>query len=162
VKPRRRVAITGVGMVTPAGNDTASTWSALQAGRSGLGPITTFDASGFSTRIGAEVKNFDPRAVVRDAKLLKFAARSHGFALAAATEALADAGIRPEPANSHRWACCVGAGMMSISLDELKHVHAVAAPDGEFNPDAVWTDAYHADPVAFCRNQSNAGLGLLD
>jgi 3-oxoacyl-[acyl-carrier-protein] synthase II len=56
---RRRVAITGVGLVTPVGNDASSTWASLLSGRSGVAPISTFDASGFPTRIGAEVKNFD-------------------------------------------------------------------------------------------------------
>ncbi len=81
---RRRVAVTGLGLVTPAGNDVATTWDALLAGRSGVAPITLFDASGFSTRIAAEVKGFDPRAVIDDRKLLKYANRSHAFALAAA------------------------------------------------------------------------------
>ncbi len=59
VQVKRRVAITGVGLVTPCGNDVATTWSALLAGRSGAAPITLFDARGFSTRIAAEVKGFD-------------------------------------------------------------------------------------------------------
>ena len=84
---RRRIAITGIGLVTPVGNDTATTWSNLRAGRSGIAPIQNFDASGFSTRIGAEVKNFDVAQIIRDRKLLKFASRSHRFALGAAEEA---------------------------------------------------------------------------
>jgi len=56
---RRRVAITGVGLVTPAGLDVASTWTRVQSARSCAGPISIFDASGFSTRIAAEVKGFD-------------------------------------------------------------------------------------------------------
>ena len=56
---RRRIAITGIGMVTPVGNDAPTTWANLLAGRSGIGPIRNFDASGFPTRIGAEVKDFD-------------------------------------------------------------------------------------------------------
>ena len=91
----RRVAITGLGLVTPAGNDVATTWATLLAGRSQGAPITIFDASGFSTRIAAEVKGFDPRAVIDDRRLLKFANRSHAFALAAADQAFADAGLKP-------------------------------------------------------------------
>jgi len=161
MKPRRRIAVTGIGMVTPTGNDAPTTWAALQAGHSGSGLIRSFDASGFSTRIGAEVKDFDPRTVIRDPKLLKYACRSHRFALAAATEALADADIRPKADNSHRWGCSIGAGMMAMPFNELESAHAVAAPDGEFNPSALWTNAYPADPVAFCRNQTNAGISLL-
>ena len=62
----------------------------LTAGRSGLGAITNFDASGFSTRIGAEVKDFPRDAGILDRKLAKFASRTHRFALAAAAEALVD------------------------------------------------------------------------
>lgn len=161
MKPRRRIAITGIGMVTPTGNDAPSTWAALQQGRSGLAAIRSFDASGFSTHIGAEVKDFDPRSVVNDAKLLKYASRSHGFALGAATEALADAGIRPEPAISHRWGCSVGAGMMAVAFNELQTLHAACAAKGELNPDSMWSSSYPADPVAFCRSQTNAGIALL-
>ena len=161
MKPRRRVAITGIGLVTPTGNDVPSNWAALQAGRSGAGPITTFDASGFDTRIGAEVKDFDAHTRVNNTKLLKYASRSHRFALAAATEALADAGIQPEAGNSHRWGCSVGAGMMAVAFDELQLIHAAAAPDGDFNPSALWADDFQADPVAFCRSQTNTGIALL-
>jgi 3-oxoacyl-(acyl-carrier-protein) synthase len=158
---KRRVAITGVGMVTPTGNNAPSTWAALQAGRSGLGVIQSFDASGFGTRIGAEIKDFDPRRVLGDQKHLKYASRSLGFGLAAATEALADAGIRPEATTCRRWGCCVGAGMLSMPFEELQSVHAVATVGGELTPDSLWTERYPSDPVAFCRNQSNAGIGLL-
>jgi len=89
---RRRVAITGIGLVTPLGNDMPSTWSNLVAGRSGLGSITSFDASDFTARIGAEVNNFTD-AGFPDRELAKFATRTHRFALAAAEEALVDAGF---------------------------------------------------------------------
>lgn len=158
---RRRVAITGLGMVTPLGNNVARTWAGLQAGRSGIGLIRGFDASGFAARIGAEVKDFDAAAAVGDRRLLKFASRSHRFALGAAAEALADAGIRPDDATGHRWGCCVGAGMMSVAFDEIRAVHAACAPAGELNPDGFVSGDYAADPVAFCRTQPNAGLGLL-
>ena len=99
---RRRVAITGIGLVTPVGNDVASTWSALLAGRSGGAAITNFDASGFPVRIAAEVKGFDD-AAAGDRKLLKLTTRPHRFALAAAEQALVDAGLRPTPATATRW-----------------------------------------------------------
>ncbi len=56
----KRVVVTGIGLVTPVGNDTASTWQALCEGRSGVGPITHFDASNHDAHIAAEVKDFDP------------------------------------------------------------------------------------------------------
>ena len=69
-RARRRVAVTGAGLVTPVGNDVATTWRALLEGRSGGGPIRLFDASGFSTRIAAEVKDFR-NTLVTDRRLLK-------------------------------------------------------------------------------------------
>jgi len=159
--PRRRVAITGVGLVTPVGNDAPCTWANLLAGRSGVAPISTFDASGFPTRIGAEVKNFNEESLLADRKQLKFASRSHRFALAAAEEALRDAGIRPEPATGHRWGFSVGAGMMCVTFDEVKTLHAHCASNGEFDPNALFDSQYPADPVAFCRSQTNTGLALL-
>ncbi len=161
MRPHRRVAITGVGMVTPVGGDAPTSWASLLAGRSGVGLIRHFDASGFPVRIGAEVKEMPDEAILCDPKLLKFASRSHRFALAAASEALADAGIRPLTGDSHRWGLSVGAGMLGVSFGELQAVHAFCSPDGEFNPDGLLDHGYPADPVAFCRSQTNAGLGLL-
>ena len=136
--PRRRVAITGLGLVTPVGNDVASTWAALLAGRSGAARIASFDASGFPVRIAAEVKGLDDAAVLQalggDRKLLKFANRSHRFALVAAAQAFADAGIRPTEATATRWGCVVGTGMMGVTYDELAQVQQDAAPEGEFEP----------------------------
>lgn len=109
---RRRVAITGLGLVTPLGNNTATAWEALLENRTGIGPITSFDARGFPVRIGAEVKGFDPQTAIEDRKLLKFANRCHGFALAAAEEAIRDAGLHPENSTATRWGCVVGSGMM--------------------------------------------------
>ena len=159
--PRRRVAITGIGMVTPVGGNAPATWASLLAGRSGVGLIRQFDAGGFPVRIGAEVKDMPPEAALCDPALLKFASRSHRFALAAAAEALANAGIHPSPPNSHRWGLSVGAGMLGVTFSEFQAVHAACSPDGDFNPDGLLNPAYPADPVAFCRSQTNAGLGLL-
>jgi 3-oxoacyl-[acyl-carrier-protein] synthase II len=161
MNPRRRVAITGIGMVTPVGGNAPTTWTSLLAGRSGIGLIRQFDASGFPVRIGAEVKEVPSEATLCDPRLLKFASRSHRFALAAAGEALTDAGIRPLAGNSHRWGLSVGAGMLGVTFSEFQAVHAFCVPHGEFNPDGLLNPGYPTDPVAFCRSQTNAGLGLL-
>ncbi|HVN29949.1 MAG TPA: beta-ketoacyl synthase N-terminal-like domain-containing protein, partial [Candidatus Binataceae bacterium] len=129
----RRVAITGIGLVTPLGNDVGSTWPALVAGRSGIAGIANFDASGFPVRIAAEVKDFDPAARVSDRKMLKFANRLNQFALAAAEEAILDAEVAPRPETASRWGCVVGAGMMGVGYSELSRVQARFAPDGEFD-----------------------------
>ena len=158
---RRRVAITGIGLVTPVGNDVATTWGALDGVKSGAAPITVFDASGFPTRIAAEVKRFDERAITAPRKLLNQANRSQRFALAAAEQAMMDAGIEPTDADRERWGCAVGTGMMGVSFDELAAVQRHSAADGTLDPQRLLTDAEAADPLAFCRSQSTGGLALL-
>jgi len=157
---RRRVAVTGVGLVTPVGNDVATTWDALLAGRSGGGQISLFDASGFSTHIAAEVKDFR-NTLIADRKLLKFTNRSHRFMLEAAEQALRDAGIRPTADDAHRWGCAVGAGMMTADFDDLVETHAHCAADGELDVDRLLTDRPANDPLVFCRGQAAEGLALL-
>ena len=159
---RRRVAITGLGVVTPLGNTIATTWEALLAGRTGVAPITSFDASGFPVRIAAEVKKFDPRTAIENRKLLKFANRYHSFALAAAEEAIRDAGIRPESRTAPRWGCAVGSGMMGVEFAKLVEVHQRFAENGSLSSERLGAAGVTAaDPVAFCRSQANAGLSLL-
>jgi len=86
------VVITGIGAITPLGLDRESTWRALLAGRSGVGPITAFDASDLPVRIAAEVRDFDPEAVLQG-KRLRRSARFTQMAVAASREAVADAGL---------------------------------------------------------------------
>ncbi len=163
---RRRVAITGLGLVTPVGNDVASTWAALLAGRSGAARIASFDASGFPVRIAAEVKGLQDAAVLQalsgERKLLKFGNRSHRFALVAAAQAFADAGIRPMEATATRWGCVVGTGMMGVTYDELAQVQQDAAPNGELEPSRLLdAQGSAADPLVYCRSNSGAGAALL-
>jgi len=89
---RKRVVITGLGAVTPLGNDVATYWAGLVAGRSGVGPITLYDASGEAVRFAAEVKGFDPVALL-GRKQAKRSDRFVQLALAAADEAISDAGL---------------------------------------------------------------------
>jgi beta-ketoacyl-acyl-carrier-protein synthase II len=158
---RRRVAVTGIGLVTPVGNDVSTTWTALLEGRSGVAPISIFDASGFSTRIAAEVKDFDAASLDAERKLLKFANRSHRFALGAAEQAMRDAGIAPTAATAARWGCSVGTGMMGVAYEDLSAVQRHSAADGELHADRLVSDPTAADPIVFCRSQSTAGLALL-
>jgi 3-oxoacyl-(acyl-carrier-protein) synthase len=160
-KHARRVAITGLGVVTPAGNDVESMWARLLEGRSCGAPITNFDARGFSTRIAAEVRGADALPLSGDRKLLKFGNRSHRFALAAAEQAMRDAGIAPTAQDARRWGCVVGTGMMTVSYDELASVQVNAAPGGELDAAKVLDEPTSNDPMAFCRSQSTAGVSLL-
>jgi 3-oxoacyl-[acyl-carrier-protein] synthase II len=89
----RRVAVTGLGAVTPVGNDAESTWQSLRAGRSGVTRITTFDAETFPVQIAGMVKDFDLAQRIPDAKVRKHLGRAGGFGVAAALEALEDAGL---------------------------------------------------------------------
>jgi 3-oxoacyl-[acyl-carrier-protein] synthase II len=88
----RRVALTGIGAVTPLGNDAPTTWAALVGGQSGIGPLTTFDSSGFKVHIGGMVRDFDLARAVPEPRLRRYLSRAGGFAVAAVVEALADAG----------------------------------------------------------------------
>ena len=88
----RRVAVTGLGAVTPIGNDAPSTWRAALAGESGIDFIRSFDASGFPVRIAAEVKDFDPTTVA-SAKEVRKLDRNVLLSLGAGREAVADAGL---------------------------------------------------------------------
>ncbi len=160
-RPRRRAAITGIGLVTPVGNDAATTWQAVLAGKSGGAPITLFDASGFTTRIASEVKGFDGADLLPSRRTLKFADRSHRFALAAAEQALRDAGVRPTPEDGHRWGCAVGAGMMTSEFVDLVATHRQSGATGEIDTTRLLDDAAANDPVVFCRSQATAGIALL-
>jgi 3-oxoacyl-[acyl-carrier-protein] synthase II len=102
--------ITGIGAVTPLGNDVPTTWRRLVAGESGVGPITHFDASGLPTRIAGEVKGFDAEELL-GTKRARRSARFSQLAVAAAREAFADAGLRQ------------GAGIESVS--EYEHIGVV-------------------------------------
>lgn len=94
----QRAVITGLGAVTPIGLTVEEFWQNLTSGVSGVGPITSFDASDLSTKIAAEVKGFDPRNYM-EFKEARRTHRSTHFALAAAHQAVADAGLQIDPAN---------------------------------------------------------------
>ena len=89
----RRVAITGIGLCTPLGNDTESTWSALVEGRSAVGPIRSFDATSLQTRIGAEVEGLEPRDYVANRRSLRTMTRHDIYAMVAAKGAIEDSGL---------------------------------------------------------------------
>ena len=108
-----RVVVTGMGMVTPLGNDAKSTWAALLAGRSGAGPLTRFDTSAFEVRIACEVKDFDP-AQHLDYKEARRMARYTHFAMVAAREALDDAHLRITSENDTRVGVIIGSGIGGI------------------------------------------------
>ena len=89
---KRRVVVTGIGCVTPVGNDVATTWAAILDGKSGAASITKFDASAFPVRFACELKGFDPLGCM-DRKEVKRADPFTQYAMAAAVQAMADAGL---------------------------------------------------------------------
>src|SRR3954469_24186806 len=104
----RRVVITGLGAVTPLGNDVRSTWEALLAGKSGIGPITKFDASKFDTKFAGEVKGFDPEKYIEKKEVKKMDLFIQ-YSIAAADQALEDAGLKGPFAAPERVGTIVGA-----------------------------------------------------
>ncbi len=111
----QRVAVTGMGLVTPVGNDVPSSWSAILAGRSGIGLITEFDHSAFKTHIAAEVKNFDASLYV-DKKDTRRMDRFLHFAAAAAQEAVADAKLDVAYFTPRRVGVVVGSGIGGVHI----------------------------------------------
>ena len=118
----RRVAVTGVGLVTPVGIGTEETWQALLAGRSGIAPITRFDASKFSSRIAGEVKGFQPTRWIAAREVRTTAADPFiQYALAAGTMAMDDAGLTIEGELCERTGCFVGSGMGGLGTIEATY-----------------------------------------
>jgi len=124
-----RVVVTGLGAVTPVGNDVETSWANLIAGKSGMDSIKAFDASAFPSRIAAEVKGFDPAAAV-GAKEARRMDRFVQMAIAATKEALADAKLTIDASNAERIGVLVGSGIGGIgSLMEQAKVLESRGPD---------------------------------
>jgi 3-oxoacyl-[acyl-carrier-protein] synthase II len=117
---RRRVVVTGIGLVSSLGIGTDANWDALCAGRSGIGPITRFDASGFSTRIAGEVKDFDPLQFI-DKKDVKKMDIFIQFAIAAADGAMTDSALAITPANDTRVGVLIASGIGGFTTIEREH-----------------------------------------
>ena len=117
---RRRVVVTGLGAVTPVGNDVATTWQSLLSGVSGGADITKFDAARYSVRFACEVKQFDPLAYM-DRKEAKRADVYAQYAVAASVQAAADAGIVPGAIDPEVMGVIIGSGIGGIRSFEDQH-----------------------------------------
>ncbi len=115
--PRPRVVITGLGAITPVGLSAPASWEAFVAGRSGVGPVTHFDATVYPTHFGAEVKGFDPSPVIPPAEARRMA-RCTQFSVVAAHEALRDAGLSALPDGGFRAGVVIGTGMGGFEFYE--------------------------------------------
>lgn len=107
---KRRVVVTGVGVVSPLGLDVPATWEALLAGTSGIGPITRFDASAFAVRIAGEVRGFDPATFIEKKEIKKMDPFIH-YAIAAAEEAMRDSGLCISGDNAARVGVHIGSAL---------------------------------------------------
>jgi 3-oxoacyl-[acyl-carrier-protein] synthase II len=111
-----RVVVTGLGTVCPSGNCTKDAWEAVVAGNSGVAPITLFDTSDHQIKIGAEVKNFDPKSFLQQKELRRYS-RFIQFALSAAKEAIEESGFDWQ-SHSEDHGCCFGVGLGALARYE--------------------------------------------
>lgn len=107
---KRRVVITGLGIISPLGNDVAETWENIRNGKSGIGLISHFDTSAFSVRIGGSIKNFDPARYISPKDIKKMDPFIH-YGMAAGSQAIEDSGLEVNEKNAHRVGVAVGSGI---------------------------------------------------
>lgn len=117
---KRRVLVTGLGMVTPLGTGVQENWEAVCDGRSGIGPITKFDVSHFTSRIAGEVKDFNPADFMDKKQIRRFDTFIH-FAVASARMAMEDSGLKIDSTNRHRVGCLTGSGLGGLIMIEQYH-----------------------------------------
>jgi 3-oxoacyl-[acyl-carrier-protein] synthase II len=131
---KKRVVITGMGIVSPLGIGLEKNWGALCEGRSGVGPITRFDTSEYPAKIAGEVKGFNPEDYVEDKKEIKKMDMFIHYALAAGTMALQDAQLIIDESNADRVGVMVGSGMGGLSSIEKYHKVLLAEGPKKITP----------------------------
>lgn len=151
---RRRVAITGLGAVTPVGNDVPSTWQSLVTGRSGVGRIDIFPVDSFAVQIAAQVKNFDVEPYLPDRHTRRYLSRAAGFGLAATAQALADAGLDSNTYLPHERGISMASTMGRPPLDELAEM--VQQMYGSEEP-----QLFHQAPSDVLLRDQTVGVALL-
>lgn len=129
----RRVVVTGLGAITPIGNDVEHFWKGLKEKKVGIDFITHFDTEGYKAKLAAEVKDFDPKNYM-DVKAAKRMELFSQYAVAAAKEALADAGIVMEKEDPYRVGAAIGSGIGSLQAFERDHKKLLDRGPGRVNP----------------------------
>src|SRR5262245_61486432 len=114
----RRVVLTGLGVVSPLGNNVDTLWQKLVAGESGIDKITLFDAGGFDCQIAGEVKNFEPGSAFPSPKEIRRTDRFAQFGVYAAHQALVDSGLNLETANRDEIGVFIGSGIGGLNTTE--------------------------------------------
>jgi 3-oxoacyl-[acyl-carrier-protein] synthase II len=130
---KRRVVVTGLGCISPVGNDVESTWDNIKAGVSGVGEITYFDTSDFGTKIAAEVKDFDATAYI-DKKETKKMDRFIQLGIAAGIQALDDCGLTIDDSNAKRVGVAIGSGIGGLPLIEENHTKMINSGPRRVSP----------------------------
>ena len=130
---RRRVVVTGVGLVLPTGIGVKTAWKNVCDGKSGIGPLTRFDTTRYETKIAGEVKGFNPELYV-DKKEVRRMDLFVQFALAATTEALEDAQLKITPENSEQIGVIVGTGLGGLPTFEKNHSALLEKGPGRVSP----------------------------
>ncbi|OBT11737.1 beta-ketoacyl-[acyl-carrier-protein] synthase II [Shewanella sp. UCD-FRSSP16_17] len=130
---KRRVVITGLGLVTPVGNDVDTSWQSLLAGKSGIAPITKFDASEYGTRFSGSVKDFDIEQYLsrKDARKMDLFIQ---YGMAAGIQAMNDAGLDMSQENPARVGTAIGAGMGGMPLIEQNHAALLKSGPRKVSP----------------------------
>ncbi len=129
----RRVVVTGIGLICGVGNSTDETWKALLAGKSGIGPITQFDATQFACRIAAEVRNFDPLHYIEKKEVKKMGRFIH-FAIAASDEAMRGSELKVTPENAERIGVHIGSGIGGFDIIEREHTALIEGGPRKISP----------------------------
>jgi 3-oxoacyl-[acyl-carrier-protein] synthase II len=116
-----RVVVTGLGVISPVGNDVASFWNSLKEGKSGIGPLTTFDASAFDSHIAGEVKGFDHLLYGISKKDMHRMEKFVQYAIACSKQAIADSALDLEKEDKERIGVIIGSGIGSLRIIEEEH-----------------------------------------
>ena len=130
---RRRVVVTGIGMINPLGHDVQTVWSALKESQSGVGQISVFDPTGYPTTIAAEVKNWDISKAGEDLNVWKHRGRHTRFAIGAAKQAIAQSGILESGLAPTRLGVYMGAGEGNQDFPNFTNMIAAGVQNGEFD-----------------------------
>lgn len=130
---RRRVVVTGLGLVSPVGNTVPEAWENLLAGKSGIGPITRFDASAFAARIAGEVKGFDVSAYLSPKEARRMDVFIH-YGMAAGIQAIRDSGLEVTDANADRIGVNIGSGIGGLPMIEETHNDYLAGGPRKISP----------------------------
>ena len=131
-----RVVITGMGAITPVGNDVPTFWESLKTGKCGIGPITKFDVSDFKVKLGAEVKDFDPTQYMEKREARRADANVH-YAMAAAVQAVEQAGLKEGNFDPYRTGVIFGSGVGGLHVAEQEVPKLLEKGPGRVSPFAI-------------------------